>query len=498
MVYSQAQIRLVKLGGLYLIWLLIALLGIFLTLWLSPHGITVSADSVYYLMGAEGIRKGVGFVSFEAGGILKPITHWPPLYSLLIAFLGLTAVNTIFFALTVFLTSFLIYRATGKPIYSIAGGLLVATSPIMLKFSSMVLSETVFNFWILLLLTMMYMHAETGKDRWLVLMGVVSAFAVLTRYAGLFLMFPLAYYWWRKRLPVWKGFLLTISPFLTFILWRIYTFSIGGQETRHIFFHLPQGYHFRILMETFLKFVSFVPSALFNPMVLIAFVIAVLLIIFSRRQEMDGKIRMIIELSLVFAVSYLIFVFLSITFIDFYIIPDERIVSVLYPLLVVAFVSYISTFPVNRTAPLFLVLLVLNLYGDMVLRQEKVVPYSGFNGPYFRSLEVVDYVKHRLPPDAIIYSNGPDFIWYHTRRPASMLPKIILPVERRINPHFEEEMQQMVQHLTSGKGYIIILDVVRRRYLPDIREILNRVPVKDVIELKDAVILVVGNKKDKT
>ena len=493
MVHSKTQIRLVGGGGLYLIWLLVALLGVLLTFWVSPHGLTVSPDSVYYLMGAEGIRKGLGFVSFEAGGILKPITHWPPLYSLLIALPGPGAVNTIFFALTVFLTSFLIYRASDEPVYSIIGGLLVATSPVLLKFSSMVLSEIVFNFWVLLILALMFRHTETKRDRCLVLMGVVSALAVLTRYAGLFLVFPLAYYWWRRKLPLWKGLALTLSPVLTYLLWKIYLLSIGGQETRHIVFHPPSGHHFRVLLETLVKFVSFVPSLLLNPVVLLALVIALLLLIFTRSGRVEGKVRMLIELSLVFAFSYLIFLFLSISFMDFYTLPDDRILSVLYPLLVIALVSYLSTFPLSRAMPFLLVLLALNLYGDVDLRREKSAPYTGYNGPYYRNLQVIDYVRKNLPPDAIIYSNGPDLLWYYTRRPASMLPRVILPVERRLNPRFREEMQEMVRHLTSGKGYIVILAPVRRGYLPQVKDIMREVPVRDVIRLRDGLILVVGH-----
>ena len=493
MVHTKAQVRLVGGGGLYLIWFLLALLGAFLTLWVSPHGFTVSPDSVYYLMGAEGIRRGLGFVSFEAGGISKPITHWPPMYSFLISLAGPGVINALFFALTVFLTSFLIYRASDEALYSVIGGTMVATSPILLKFSSMVLTETVFNFWVLLILALMYRHRETGRDRCLVLMGLVAALAVLTRYAGLFLVFPFAYYWLRRRLPAWKGFILTLSPVLTYALWKAYLLSIGGQETRHIVFHPPSGYHFRTLMETLVKFVSFVPSALLNPIILLLLAIAVILLLFTRGGKVGQKVRVLIELALVFALSYLIFLFLSISFMDFYTLPDDRILSVLYPLLVISLVSYLSTFPSGRAVPFLAILIALNLYGDVALRREKSAPYTGYNGPYYRNLQVIDYVRRYLPPDAIIYSNGPDLLWYYTRRPASMLPRVILPVERRLNPHFREEMRDMVKHLTSGKGYIVILAPVRRGYLPQVKDIMREVPVKDVVKLRDGLILVVGH-----
>ncbi len=493
MVHSEAQVRLVGGGGLYFAWLLVALLGAFLTLWVSPHGFTVSPDSVYYLMGAEGIRRGLGFVSFEAGGVLRPIVHWPPLYSLLIALATPGVINSIFFALTVFLTSLLIYMASRESLYSIVGGLLVATSPVLLKFSSMVLTESVFNFWVLLILMLMFRHAGTGRDRCLLLMGLVSALAVLTRYAGLFLVLPLAYYWLRRRLPVWKGALLTLSPVLTYALWKAYLLSIGGQETRHIVFHPPSGHHFQVLLETMVKFVSFDPSALLNPVVLLSLVVAIVLLVFTRSGRMGQGSRLLVELALVFAVSYLVFLFLSISFMDYYTLPDDRILSVLYPLLVVAMVSYLSSFPLVRVLPFLLVLLALNLYGDTVLRREKSAPYTGYNGPYYRNLQVIDYVRRNLPPDAIIYSNGPDLLWYYTRRPASMLPRVILPVERRLNPRFREEMQEMVRRLTSGKGYIVILAPVRRGYLPQVKDIMRDVPVKDVIKLRDGLILVVGH-----
>ncbi len=495
MVHSKAQIRLVGTGAVYLIWILISILGAFLTLWVSPHGFTVTPDSVYYLMGAEGIRRGLGFVSFEAGGILRPITHWPPLYSLLIAFLGAGAVNVLSFALIIFLTSLLIYTASDDPVYSAIGGLLVSTSPILLKFSSTVLTEILFALWVLLILFLMFRHALSGRDRCLALMGLISALAVLTRYAGLFLMLPFAYYWLRRRLPLWKGGLLTLSPAITYVLWKFYLISVGGEETRHLVFHPPSGYHLKVFLETVVRFISFVPSVLLNPAILLVLVAGVLLLVFARGGKVDGRRRMLIEMAVVFFMSYLIFLFLSISLMDFYTLPDERILSVLYPLLVVALVSYLSTFPLSRAGLFLLTLVALNLYGDAALRREKSAPYTGYNGPYYRHLQVIDYVRKHLPPDAIIYSNGPDLLWYYTRRPASMLPRLILPVERRYNPRFKEEMRKMLEHLTSGKGYIVIFAPIRRGYLPPVRDIMREVPVKDVVELRDGLILVVENGK---
>jgi hypothetical protein len=73
--------------------LVLAAIGIF-ALWRStPYGLGLVNDSATYVEGAANLLAGKGYVRTSGGGELKPITHFPPLFSLLLAALGLAGMD---------------------------------------------------------------------------------------------------------------------------------------------------------------------------------------------------------------------------------------------------------------------------------------------------------------------------------------------------------------------------------------------------------------------
>ena len=69
----------------YIALILLSLLGMFL-LWRStPYGLGLVNDSAYYIEGADNLLAGKGYVRTSGGGEVKPITHFPPFFSLLLA-----------------------------------------------------------------------------------------------------------------------------------------------------------------------------------------------------------------------------------------------------------------------------------------------------------------------------------------------------------------------------------------------------------------------------
>ena len=59
----------------------------------TPFGLGLVNDSAYYIEGAANLLAGKGFVRLSGGGELKPITHFPPLFSLVLAGLGLAGMD---------------------------------------------------------------------------------------------------------------------------------------------------------------------------------------------------------------------------------------------------------------------------------------------------------------------------------------------------------------------------------------------------------------------
>ena len=51
----------------------------------KPYGIGINSDSIAYIRAAENLLQGNGLGRVSGLGSFKPMTHWPPLYSLLLA-----------------------------------------------------------------------------------------------------------------------------------------------------------------------------------------------------------------------------------------------------------------------------------------------------------------------------------------------------------------------------------------------------------------------------
>ena len=470
--------------------LLPAILAFFLMRFVSPHGFIVSPDSVYYLMGAEGFRRGLGFVSFEAGGETGIISHWPSMYSLFLTVLSPAVIGYLALLLSALIVQFMVLHATEQWDISLLAGLLVITSPVVLKFSTFVLSDMLFVAILLSILLILYIYGYRRDDRLLLLLILLSVLLVLTRYAGLFISAVLFVYLWRSRCRLWKNLLVSSSPIIAYGAWKFYLFSHHTHETRHIIFHPPSTLHLSTFFQTLVKFVSYSPEVISGFIVFLLFLVVVLLLLFAKRRSLSERARNLLFLSALTIAIYLLFLLVSITFFDFYTLPDERILLPLYPLSIILIASFVYAYPEMVSWSIMGALLILNLLNLPHLREERLSPFSGYNAPGYASLKVLQYVS-RLPADAIIYSNAPDLIWYHTRKPVSMVPRFILPVERRKNPDFDMEIREMVRKLTRGNGYIVWLSPVRRGYLPPLNALAKMVPVEKVIRFPDGVIIVV-------
>src|SRR4030066_167150 len=69
---------------------LVGMLG----LWRStPYGLGLVNDSATYVEGATSLLAGNGYVRVSGGGEIKPITHFPPFFSLILAGLGLVGMD---------------------------------------------------------------------------------------------------------------------------------------------------------------------------------------------------------------------------------------------------------------------------------------------------------------------------------------------------------------------------------------------------------------------
>ena len=174
--------------------LALALLGVGLVLYLTRDGAGAGGDSAWYIMGAQNLLAGNGYARFSGGGELRPITGFPPAYSMALAAVsaigietldGAQLLNTVLFGANLILTGLLILKASRSVWATIIGILLVLTSATLIESHSWVMSEPLYIFLSLLVAHLIALGVPAGNRRLIIAAGTLAAAAILTRYVGL-------------------------------------------------------------------------------------------------------------------------------------------------------------------------------------------------------------------------------------------------------------------------------------------------------------------------
>jgi hypothetical protein len=180
-------------------WLAFALLllglAAALALWAStPYGLGLVNDTASYVGGADNLLRGCFGPLASGNDEIKPITHFPPLFSLLLAGLGLTGLNLLaagklavvaLFGANVALTGALAYRVSRSPGAALLAALLLAASDLLLEVHAYLLSEPLFLALMLLAMLGFVDYYETRAPGKLALAGLALSAAYLTRYAAI-------------------------------------------------------------------------------------------------------------------------------------------------------------------------------------------------------------------------------------------------------------------------------------------------------------------------
>ncbi len=145
--------RVILWGGIVLLLLTMAL-GMWLLKDATPYGLGLRTDSAQYINGARNLLEGNGYTRTSGAGELKPITHFPPMFSSLIAMVSLSGLEVmrsarllviLLFGAGILLFGLLVYRITRSPGFSIAGSFLFATSAVFLEVYAWVMSEPLYS-----------------------------------------------------------------------------------------------------------------------------------------------------------------------------------------------------------------------------------------------------------------------------------------------------------------------------------------------------------------
>jgi 4-amino-4-deoxy-L-arabinose transferase-like glycosyltransferase len=443
-------------------------------------------DSAVYIGVARNLAAGTGFYLAH---ILPrtPFTHWAPLYPLILAvpaYFGTDPVdsakwvNAVAFGLSIFIAGIIAWRCCGRyRLFGILAALLLLFSPDMIKIFSQVLSEGVFIPLLLTALLLVLLYGESGSPGSMLGAGTALSAALLTRYSGAFFFIAvlLTIFTWRDIKQRMRSVILfVLIVVLPSAVWVAHNLGSGGGAVgdRKLLYHrMPLS----ALGEFFTNLsMWFIPARVPNTlrllvlMGLLAMILgAVFSAIRSRRLSSDSIVHSALLLAktcLLFDCAYLVFLCLTMIFLDASERPDERYLSVIYPITALALTASLALWreKLGRQSLHWRLLLTtcVLLLGLNALRSLKTVRDIRQNGIGFQTAswqeKEISRVVHGLPDTAMLYSDDPAWLYFLTRRAPYYTPPKFNIVTEQVNPEFENEMNNLAE-LGNNQPIVIVL-----------------------------------------
>ena len=478
---------------------LIALYGVFQLLAATKWGAGLSPDSVNYILSARSI--------IENGNLKDLGSHYPPLYPLVLAISGVFGVDVlnasrwiqiIIFIINLFIFGYLIFQVTERAIIpTVVGCLLLASSQLFLEMHAMAWSEPLFFTFSLLGLSFIALHFRKNNDLlFLVYSALFFGLALITRYAGITLiitsiisLLSMEKIKWHKRCL--HSLLFCVVSFVPFSFWIVRNILTDRLATnREIVFHpvpldrLLQGGKeisswFQLPVNHTYLLVLFVA--------VIIFIISVSYIVCHRND--DGNVS---EICFIFIFVYISFILFSISFLDFIIPLDGRILS---PVYIFAFLGllilanrFISRKNFRFVGYVIFILLLANSFIQMKTQKRYLAFIEngiGYASKAWVESDVLGWLREK-PKNSVVYSNAPEPIEIYTDKESYMIPRHTHTGTIVKNEDIFRELNDMAEDLVKNEGYIIYFNSVTWRwYLPTVQQLQRILPIKIIYHGND-------------
>lgn len=491
------------LTALFLILGLLAVLGTFLVLYATPQGLGLSDDSIGYIAGARSILSGDGYrASWLASN--KPVTHFPPGFSSVLALVGLSGldplrgtrfVNSLLFGANIFLLGLIGWRMTKSQVAGIVLALLFLANASLFRIHTTAMSEPLYIFLTLASFLSFSQYfplslqsrgdalslSKEGAGRiWLIISAILTAFAYLTRYAGLALLATfivaliLLHDTWHKRLISAGIFLGGFIPFA--LAWGIRNRLLADSATnRTIVFHpitlenLQMAiYNFSVFLmpfEDWRRGLMRIPN-LFSA--IIAFVFMVLLVwvafkglkkFFKPATEMPEVLSFI---SILYAFGYLSSIFVTMTWFDAATKFQLRIIAPVFVslLTMLVFLGYWlwqkqKTHWRVTSIVLALSIFALSIHGISAAITQLRKGGQGYASFRWFDSEAMEFLRG-LPEDTRIYSNQVGPVYLYTGRAGYVLPDLVDAVTGLPRGRYEEGVADLKEDVLSGEAALAL------------------------------------------
>jgi 4-amino-4-deoxy-L-arabinose transferase-like glycosyltransferase len=470
---------------------LLAIIGIALVLRATPEGLGLSDDSIGYIAGARSILAGNGYREAWLASN-QPVTHFPPAFPRLLAFIGLFGLdplrgarflNASLFGLNIFLLGILGWRMTKSLLAGLALAALLLINDSLLRVHAVAMSEPLFIFLSLLAFWMFDLYIERDEHwLWLLACGILAGMAYLTRYAGLALVVTflvalmVLHRTRRRRLLSACIFLLGFLPWA--VGWAIRNELVGGNATnRTLVWHPITASNFETALyniSTFLIPVDPWRRELFKApgifLVLTVLILGAVLawtVMKARRQlALDRKEERPIKDGIAFTnalyvFSYIASILASMSLFDASTKFKDRILAPVYVSLLILLVLFGKwLWGRRREAVIVLtaVIFAMSAYGQAAAMGELTRGGQGYASFQWYDSKTMAFLR-TLSPSVHVYTNEPGAVYLYTGRGAYVLPDRFDPVTAEARNGFAQGVAQMQAEINAGKAVLALFGV---------------------------------------
>jgi 4-amino-4-deoxy-L-arabinose transferase-like glycosyltransferase len=359
----------------------LAVLGFVGIILCTPGGIGLYSDSVVYVGIARNLLRGEGVTYFDDNGQMAAVTHYAPLYPLIVSAVGLMGidplegarwVNALLFGANIMLASAIVFASTRSFAASVFASLLVATAFPMVQIHSTALTEPLCLFLGFLGLYLLALYLNGSKHAMFYLSALSIALSSLTRYAGVVFVLTGAagLFWlstWNWKTKLTRASLFCVLSALPLAAWVVRnSLSAGNAVNRTFAVHLPGAKDLATALEAvclWLFPVTVFGEAVWPRLLILLVVIGVLSWSATKMALLGSRLHQICAL---FLFAYCAFVFASRSLLDAAIPFDTRMLAPAYFAAMIIVVSAVGTWgktgvpnmPMLRRMSIYLILII--------------------------------------------------------------------------------------------------------------------------------------------
>ncbi|MBT8327617.1 MAG: hypothetical protein KJP21_07825 [Bacteroidia bacterium] len=439
----------------------------------------ITPDGISYLRIAESI---VSAEPFYVDGSF--ISHWPPLYPLSIAFVisslnvsALTAA-TIISSVTSFsfilFTNLIITRFLKSWVTILMFNIILFGGASM-GVMQMGLSEPLFMCF--LMITVLALINLDKISIWnAIVLGVLCGLMVMTRFAAIGLVLGIGIYMLIQSSSIIKTVAMSVVFVLSLLPWYLFTQAQNqAPMDRETVFHLITLKHLKGLAGSFYRFINPTEIVVLGILTLIALGI----LIWNKRAQLMGSLKKLFsesysQLFILLMCSYLLFLFVSISFFDYKTPLNVRMLFPIYVLLLLTLfyiIRNIKALKVNWSMQLSLGIVVLvHLVSTTTYASDYINNGVGFTSEKWTNSETLLACKDF--DQRTIYSNASNVLAFNNFKGVRFLPVKEDGGSTLVRKDYNENYERMIHEVIKGDGAIVIFDNKKWwPYLPSKEEI---------------------------